>query len=147
MDTINFAPGSGFQLVGGAIRGIVEAWSVLGNKSTVRDFEIEGISTPVIIDSVVGTYSFFGMNWSWRKRLLGWFGMSGGQSTALCGFIGSSTTPMLAFDFQGLGGLPINKEVSHYFPNGVLLDKVHFDMYPDMALPTNFRAALVFHIK
>jgi hypothetical protein len=140
---INFADGSGFTLGESTVSGIVEAWCLTGNESTQKDFEFKG--GPVVVDAVSGTLSFFGMNWSWVKRLKGFFGMSGGMSTALCGFIGSSRSQLLAFDFQGLGGLPINIPVYAYFPGGVPLDKVHFDLYPDMALPTNFRAALSFH--
>lgn len=142
MSTIDFAPGSSFTVGPDSVWGIVEAWSVLGNASTVKDFDL---SESVVVDSVSGTLSFFGMNWSWWRRLKGFFGSAGGQSTALCGVIGSSKSALLAFDFQGLGSTPVNVPVYASFPGGVVLDKVHFDMYPDMALPTNFRAALVFH--
>jgi hypothetical protein len=146
MSTINFAPTSGFTVGPDTVCGIVEAWCVLGNASTQKDFELKS-ETPIIVDAVSGTLSFFGMNWSWVKRLKGFFGSGGGQSTALCGTIGSTKSALLAFDFQGLGSTPINIPVHASFPGGVLLDKVHFDMYPDMALPTNFRAALSFNRK
>lgn len=113
--------------------------------STVEDFPLPD---GVVVDSVSGTLSFYGLNWSWWKRLLRWFGFLGGQSTAICGTVGTADSSLLLFDIQGIGSEPQTIPVKADFPGGVALGTfLRFNIYPDMAMPTDFRIALSFHRK
>jgi hypothetical protein len=103
--------------------------------------------TTVIVDAVYGTLSYYGLNWSWARRVLAWLGFKGGISTAICGWIGTEQSNLLAFDIQGTGSKPINLSVYAVFPGGVSMSSVRFNLYADLATPTDFRAALVFHRK
>jgi hypothetical protein len=55
--------------------GVMTEMYCLSSGTTIKDFPLE---KPVVVDSVQGTLSFYGLNWSWWKRL--WNG-----NTAICG--------------------------------------------------------------
>jgi hypothetical protein len=141
-DSVSFDPDCAVVVTPDSVTAMIECYCLAAG-TTLKDFDLG--ETPVKVDAVSGTLSFYGLNWPWWKRLLRWFGFLGGQSTAICGTIGSSINPLIAFDIQGKGGEPQIIPVSAVFPGGIPLDKLHFDLNPDLALPTDFRTALVFH--
>ena len=104
--------------------------------ATGKDFNL---TEPVTVDSVWGTLSFQGLNWSWWRKL-------SKPNTAICGWVGAPDSPLIVFDFQG-NGQPQMLPVKADFPGGVTLDKLHFELYVDLTLPTDFRVALAFHRK
>lgn len=110
----------------------------------VKSFALKGADgnpAEVVVDSVSGTLSFYGLNWSWWRRLKA---LWNGGSTAICGWIGTEDSNLLAFNIQGRGSRPINIPINATFC-GRKMNSVRFDLYADLELPTDFRAALVFH--
>lgn len=107
----------------------------LGSGPTIKDFPLK---ESVVVGSVQGTLSFYGLNWSWWKK---W---SNGN-TAICGTIGAGDDPLISFDIQGRGAEPQIIPVYAAFPSGVVMDKLVFNLFPDLNLPTDFRVALAFH--
>lgn len=116
---------------------VVTEMYCLGSGTTIKDFPLK---ETVTVDSVSGTLSFYGLNWSWWKKL--WNG-----STAICGTVNSGDDPLIAFDIQGRGADPQIIPVYADFPNGIELSVLRFSLYPDLNLPTDFRVALAFHRK
>lgn len=106
----------------------------LSSGTTIKDFKLD---KPIVVDSVQGTLSFYGLNWSWWKR----------GNTAICGMIQSGDDILLAFDIQGKGNQPQIIPVYATFSDGIELSTLRFNLYPDLTLPTDFRVALAFHVK
>lgn len=131
MSSINFDPGSAVTVQPNSLCVMAEVFS-LAQGSVVKDFPLE---RRVSVDAVSGTLSLFNQNWHWYKH----------GDIALCGWIGGLESYLLTFDLHGNGRDAINVPVQAVFPGGVELDTVRFAMLADMTLPTNFRAALVFH--
>jgi hypothetical protein len=149
MSNLNFDAGSAVEVSPDTVSVMVEVYCDASG-TIIRSFPLldaAGKPQPVVVDAVSGTLSYYGLNWSWSRRLLGWFGFKGGISTAICGWIGNGQSNLLGFDIQGVGSKPVNFPVSAVFPGGVPLSAVLFNLDADLATPTDFRAALVFHRK
>lgn len=127
---VSFDPGCAVSVTPNSVAVMIETYC-LSQGTTVKEFPL---SSPVTVDSVVGTYSFYNLNWPWWKR----------GNTAICGWIGNGVDQLLAFDIQGRGE-PQLIPVSATYTNGITLDKLVCNFYPDLTLPTDFRVALVFH--
>lgn len=130
---INFDPKSVAVVMPDSVCVMAEIYCLEAG-SVTKDFPL---GSSVTVDSVSGTLSFQGLNWSIWK-----FG-----NTAICGWIGSEKSNLLAFDIQAKGRLPQTIPVSAVFPGGVEMSSVHFNLLADLNMPTDFRAALVFHRK
>lgn len=141
MPNLNFDAGTAVVVQPDSLCVMAEVYCDLPG-TVVKDYPL---ANPIKVDAVSGTLSFYGLNWPWWKRILRWFGFLGGQSTAICGWIGSSRSNLLAFDIQGIGSNPQLIPVSAVFPSGADIDLVRFNLDADLATPTDFRAALVFH--
>lgn len=132
-DSVSFDLGSVVVVTPHSVACMVECYC-LGSGSTVKGFPLKEAA---VVDSVSGTLSFYGLNWSWLKRL--WNG-----NTAICGTINSGDDPLIAFDIQGRGAAPQIIPVYATFSK-LRLETLRFDLYPDLNLPTDFRVALAFH--
>lgn len=128
-DSISFDSGCVVQATPNSVEVILECYC-LGKGTTVKEFPL----SPATVDSVSGTLSFYGLNWPWWKR----------GSTAICGWVQNGPDSLLAFDIQGRGE-PQLVSVYHSYSGGIKLDKLVFNFYSDLTLPTDFRMALVFH--
>lgn len=128
-DSVSFDPGCVVMATPHSVEVMVEAYC-LGSGTTIKSFA----PLSAIVDSVSGTLSFQGLNWPWYKR----------GNTALAGVISNGQDALLMFDIQGRGE-PQLLSVYHSYPGGIALSQLVFNLYPDLTLPTDFRAALVFH--
>jgi hypothetical protein len=133
-DSVSFDKGSAVVVTPHSVTCMVEAYC-LGSGSTVKDFALK---ESVVVGSVQGTLSFYGLNWGWYKK---WRN----GNTAICGTIGSGDDPLIAFDIQGRGAEPQIIPVYATFEGGIGLSVLRFNLFPDLDLPTDFRVALAFH--
>lgn len=142
-DPLNFDPKTAVVVQPDSICVMTEIYCDAQGSAT-KTFPLkdaDGKPTEVIVDSVSGTLSFYGLNWSWWKRLSA---LWNGGSTAICGWIGTQDSNLLAFDLQGRGSRPINIPVNASF-SALKINAVSFNLLADLTLPTDFRAALIFH--
>jgi hypothetical protein len=108
-------------------------------KAATFDFPLK---RPVVIDSVSGTVSYKGMS-----------GACSGQEIAVVGFISGTNSAtgegqnLVAYDLYTYGNTPVNIAVNQNFPEGIPIDALHESVYDDLCHVTDFRTALVFHIK
>lgn len=129
---VNFDAGCEVIISANRITAMIECYC-LGAGTTIKDFALQN---PIAINGYNGTISFQGLNWSWWRK---WWK----PNTAICGTVGSTMEPFLDFDIQG-NGAPQLLAVEDSFP-AMPLDKLRFNLYPDLTLPTDFRVALVLY--
>lgn len=110
-----------------------------GTQAGTFDFPL---SRPITIDSVAGTLSYKGMS-----------GACAGKEVAIVGFISGNNSAtgegqhLVAYDLYTYGDKPVNIEVNQNFPDGITIDSLHETVFDDLCHTTDFRAALVFHMK
>ncbi len=135
-DSVSFDPGCVVQATPHSVVAMIETYC-LGSGVTIKDFPLK---ESVVVGSVQGTLSFYGLNWNWWKK---WRN----GNTAICGTIGSGDNPLIAFDIQGQGAEPQIIPVYATFEGGIELSVLRFNLFPDLTLPTDFRVALAFQRK